>query len=90
MRTTRIDNLSLHTIMTRWPLTIRVFIDWRLHCVGCPIAGLHGIVDSALEHGYRPDELEAALRTAIETGVSPEAPACGRRQSAADDAGPAR
>lgn len=85
---TELDDLSLHAIMTRWPMTIRVFIDWQLHCVGCPIADLHGIVDSALEHGYRPQELEDALRAAIETGVSPAAPARSRRQSTAGDAGP--
>jgi hybrid cluster-associated redox disulfide protein len=84
----QLDGLSLETIMTRWPATIRVFIDWRLHCVGCPIADLHFIADSALEHGYEAEALERALGVAIATGISPAAPPRSRRRSAAGDAGP--
>ncbi|WP_424164190.1 hypothetical protein [Bradyrhizobium sp.] len=25
--------------MTAWPATIRVFLDFRMGCVGCPISG---------------------------------------------------
>lgn len=83
----QLDGLSVDAIMTRWPATIRVFIDWRLHCVGCPIADLHFIADSALEHGYRPEDLERALDLAIATGTSPAAPPRVRRRSATDDVG---
>jgi len=83
----QLDGLSLEEIMTRWPATIRVFTQWRLHCVGCPIADFHFVADAAIEHGYRPDELEDALRLAIASGVSPAAPPRSRRRSAAGDAG---
>ena len=26
-------------VMTAWPATIRVFLDFRMGCVGCPISG---------------------------------------------------
>jgi len=81
----QLDRLSLEAIMTRWPQTIRVFIEWRLHCVGCPIADLHFITDSALEHGYEPDALARALADAI---ASPGVPARSRRRSVAGDADP--
>ena len=83
-----LGDLSLAQIMTRWPVTIRVFIDWRLHCVGCPIAELHFIADSALEHGCRPDELERALNHAIAAEPRPASPAPPRPQSAEGDADP--
>lgn len=84
----RLDDLSLLAIMTRWPATIRVFIDWRLHCVGCPIADLHDVADSAREHGYGNDELLRALGLAIDTGLSPAAPAQAHLRSAAGDEDP--
>jgi hybrid cluster-associated redox disulfide protein len=83
-----LDGLSLNAIMTRWPPTIRVFIDWRLHCIGCPIADLHRIADSAAEHGHAEADLRQALRRAIETGVSPGVPARFRRRPAAGGGDP--
>lgn len=50
MQTTDIVDLSLAEIMSRWPATIRVFLDRRMHCVGCPIAPFHTLVDAAEEH----------------------------------------
>ena len=47
MRDWDLDDLTLDEIMRRWPRTVRVFIDWHLHCVGCPIADFHRLSDSA-------------------------------------------
>ena len=47
---TDIDDLSLAEIMAKWPSTIRVFLDRRMHCVGCPIAPFHTLIDGAEEH----------------------------------------
>jgi len=81
-----LDGLSVRKIMTRWPQTMRIFIAWRMHCIGCPIAGLHRLADAAAEHGYAPEALEATLRAAIDGRLSLIAPAQSRRQSAAGDA----
>ncbi len=35
-------------VMRRWQSTIRVFLDFRMRCVGCPIATFHS-VDEACE-----------------------------------------
>lgn len=83
------DGFSVRQIMIRWPETTRVFIDWRMHCVGCPIAELHRLGDAATEHGYTTEALEAALRIAIIGELIPTAPVRSRRQSAAGDADPA-
>ena len=50
MQTNLVD-LSLADIMSKWPGSIRVFLDRRMHCVGCPIAPFHTLVDAAEEHG---------------------------------------
>jgi hybrid cluster-associated redox disulfide protein len=50
-------------LMTAWPKTIRVFLDFRMGCVGCPIAGFHTVDDACREHGIDRDAVLAALRT---------------------------
>ena len=56
-----LDDLSVADIMRRWPATIRVFLDWNMKCVGCPIAPLHTLMDAATEHGLPLSQLEAAI-----------------------------
>lgn len=46
------------------PATIRVFLDFRMGCVGCPISAFHTLNDACKEHGVDRDEFLAALRAA--------------------------
>ena len=43
-------DLTVNAVMTRWPATIRVFLDRRMHCVGCPVGGLHSLEEAAKAH----------------------------------------
>ena len=52
-------------VMTCWPATIRVFLDFKLGCIGCPIASFHSVDDACREHGVACDDFMAALRNAI-------------------------
>ena len=54
--------LLVDDVMTRWPATIRVFLDFKLSCVGCPIASFHSIEDACREHGIDAGNFMAALR----------------------------
>lgn len=77
-----LDSMSLQAIMTTWPATLRVFIDWRLYCIGCPIAGYHRMADAAYLHGYSEGALRMAIRLAIEgNGSSSTGPPQPRRRS---------
>ncbi len=49
-------------VMDARPATIRVFLDFRMGCVGCPIATFHSVGDACKEHGVDRDEFLAALR----------------------------
>jgi len=51
-------------IMRQWPQTIRVFLDFRMNCVGCPIATFHTVEDSCREHGVDVGTFLAALQRA--------------------------
>jgi hybrid cluster-associated redox disulfide protein len=89
MRQRSIDDMSLEEIMTRWPQTVGVFVNWRLHCVGCPIADFHQLADSAEEHGYDLADLRQAVEAAIDTGaVNGAAPPRGHQRSAAGGVDP--
>jgi hybrid cluster-associated redox disulfide protein len=52
-------------VMREWPATIRVFLDFRLGCVGCPIATFHTLEDTCREHGIEEAPFLAALRGAV-------------------------
>jgi len=65
-RPTEIDvDESVDDVMRRWPQTLRVFLEFRMKCVGCPIATFHSIRDSCREHRGDLDRFVAALQSAI-------------------------
>ena len=51
-------------VMNACPATIRVFLDFKMGCIGCPIAGFHTVDDACSE--YRVDRVTFldALRAA--------------------------
>ena len=67
--------LTVDDVMRRWPPTIRVFLDFRMHCVGCPIAPFHTIEEVCREHGIDVAVFSSHLNTAASSRmpVQPEA-----------------
>jgi hybrid cluster-associated redox disulfide protein len=43
-------DLLVDDVMRRWPATMRVFLDFRFLCVGCPIGCFHTVEDACREH----------------------------------------
>ena len=52
-------------VMTGVPETIRVFLEFRMRCVGCPIACFHTVDDACREHGVDRDKFLNALRAVV-------------------------
>lgn len=50
-------------IMRQWPATVRVFLDFKMGCIGCPIACFHNVDDACREHDVDRDNFLAALRS---------------------------
>lgn len=46
--------MPVDDVMRRWPSTIRVFLDFKMKCVGCPIATFHSIDEACAEHEVDP------------------------------------
>jgi len=55
-------------VMRESSATIRVFLDYRMKCVGCPIACFHAVADACREHGVEETGFLAALRAAASAG----------------------
>ncbi len=64
-------------IMRRSPATIRVFLDYGMHCVGCPITCFHTVDDACREHGADPARFLADLRATAQERRGMEAAAAG-------------
>ena len=48
-------------VMTTWPATVRVFLDFRLGCIGCPIGEFHSVDDACREHGIDRDQFSGGV-----------------------------
>lgn len=58
-------DMTVDEVMRRWPSTIRVFLDFRMRCVGCPIAAFHSVDEACEEHDFDIDNvLPKILETA--------------------------
>lgn len=64
-------------VMRRWPATVRVFLDFRTRCVGCPIARFHTVADACREHGIEPARFLAELRRVATLAPEPSRPGPG-------------
>jgi hybrid cluster-associated redox disulfide protein len=53
--------MTADEVLRRFPRAIAVFIELKLHCVGCPIASFHTLAEVAREHGLDLDPLLDAL-----------------------------
>jgi hybrid cluster-associated redox disulfide protein len=82
MRAEELEDLSVSEIMKRWPATMRLFIDRRLLCVGCPIAPFHVLTDVSKEHGVDHDDLVVAVLEIANAGEARGVPASTRLRSA--------
>lgn len=54
-------DMTVDQVMNRWPASIRVFMDFRMGCVGCPIATFHSVYEASHEHHVDGSAFLAAL-----------------------------
>jgi hybrid cluster-associated redox disulfide protein len=59
-------DLPLDEVITRWPETVKVFLDYQVLCVGCLVAPFHTVSDACMEHGLDEASFRADLRQAVE------------------------
>ena len=66
MREPQLDDpdMTLAELMTRWPVTIPVFVRHKMFCVGCLISPFHTVIDACDEYGLDEDAFFAELKAA--------------------------
>jgi hybrid cluster-associated redox disulfide protein len=57
-------------VMRSAPETIRVFLEFRMRCVGCPIACFHTVDDACHEHGVDGDAFLDALLSVVDEATA--------------------
>ena len=56
-------DMTVDQVMKRWPASVRVFLDFRMGCVGCPIAAFHSVDEASREHQIDGHAFLASLRS---------------------------
>jgi hybrid cluster-associated redox disulfide protein len=62
------SEMTVEDVMRRWPSTVRVFLDFRMNCVGCPISTFHSVDEACREHHI---DLERFLTTLGVAALNP-------------------
>lgn len=63
--------LTVDDVMRRWPTTIRAFLDFKMRCVGCPIAAFHSVEEACHDHGIDLSAFFQSLRAAAQVSRIP-------------------
>lgn len=58
-------DLLVDDVMRRWPAAIRVLLQFRFLCVGCPIACFHAVSQACREHHTDEATFPGALHGAL-------------------------
>jgi len=56
-------DMTVDQVMNRWPASVRVFLDFRMRCVGCPIAAFHSVEEASREHEIDGHAFLSSLRS---------------------------
>lgn len=57
--------MTIDALMRQWPAAIRIVLEHRMLCVGCPVGIFHTIEEACAAHSVDRDRFAAALRAAI-------------------------
>ncbi|MEW6566567.1 MAG: DUF1858 domain-containing protein [Chloroflexota bacterium] len=59
--------MNVAQVLERWPSTARVFLRFRMACVGCDFSRFDMIGEALEVHGLEAEEFLTAVQAAIET-----------------------
>jgi hybrid cluster-associated redox disulfide protein len=64
-KSTFTSDMTVDQVMKQWPASIRVFLDFGMSCVGCPIATFHSVDEASREHQIDGYAFLASLQAVI-------------------------
>ena len=59
-------DMTVDQVMNRWTASIRVFMDFRMGCIGCPIASFHSVGEASREHKIDGQALLMSLSAGVQ------------------------
>ncbi len=54
-------DMALGEVVSKFPETVEIMLNYGLHCVGCHVAAFETIEQGAKTHGMKEEELEKML-----------------------------
>ena len=54
-------SMTLGQVLSAYPATAKIFMEFGMHCLGCPHSQAESIEEAAMVHGANCDELVAQL-----------------------------
>jgi hybrid cluster-associated redox disulfide protein len=63
------EDQMVDDVMRRWPSTIRVFLNFGMRCVGCPIATFHSVDEACDEHRVDVAAFLSKLRDTVKAAA---------------------
>ena len=64
-RSTLTASMAVAEVMTRWPQTVSIFLNYRMACVGCTMSPFDNLADVSEIYGLDLDRLLDELQHAI-------------------------
>lgn len=58
-------SMTLGEVLSAYPQTARIFMEFGMHCLGCPHATAESIEEASMVHGCNADELVHQLNEFI-------------------------
>ena len=58
--------MSIREVLSLDPGTARLFMEFGMHCLGCPASAAESLEDACAVHGSNPDELVDQLNAFLE------------------------
>jgi hybrid cluster-associated redox disulfide protein len=65
-------DLFMDEIMEKWPVTIKLILEYRMACVGCSMSSFDTLRDALQAHDLPQAAVLRALNASIKATVSPD------------------
>lgn len=52
---------NIEEVVSKYPQTIEVFLDYNLSCIGCPLSRMESIQEGAIGHGLGESDIASLI-----------------------------
>lgn len=64
------STMMVDKLLREYPQTARIFVDWQMACVGCPMSGFETVEEVAENYGKDPAQFVTDLETCADSLVA--------------------